>query len=150
MPEAASSIVSNPWSPAPGRGRRREADEPSDVALTARVTRTQAAALRDVARQRGQSMSEVIRDLLARDHGDLGHRPTRIVEHFLPALCDQELMASLRQWAGALIMLLKRPELTEDDQLRMRTAVAHLRLGAMKIEAHAMAQISELGIGPWE
>lgn len=150
MPVVTPSIVSNPRSPAPGRGRRREADEPSDIALTARVTRTQAAALRDLAHQRGQSMSEVIRDLLARDHGDLGHRPTRIVEHFLPALSDQELMASLRQWAGALIMLLKRPELTEDDQVRMRAAVAHLRLGAMKIEAHLTAHMRELGSEPWE
>ena len=134
MPESTKSIVKNPRSPKPGRGHRREPDEPSDVVITTRLTRTQADAFRAMARQRRQSMSEAIRDLLARDYGDLGHRPTHEVIKYLPSCTDQASMASLRQWAGAIIMLLKRPELSKDDLTRMRDTIACLRLAAMKIE----------------
>ena len=134
MLESSKSIVKNPRSPTPGRGRRREPDEPSHVVITARLTRTQADAFRALARHRGQSMSEAIRDLLARDHGDLGHRPTQEVIKFLPSVTDQASIVLFRQWAGAIIRLLKRPEIPVDDLKRMRDAIACLRLAAIRIE----------------
>lgn len=138
------SIVSNPGSPTPGRGRRREADEPSNSVLTVRLTRTQLDAFRALARQRRQSMSEAIRDLLARDHGDLGHRPTHDVIKYLPAVSDQQSIATLRQAAGAVIYHINRPELSKIDQARMRDAIAWLRLAANKITERTNAHIHEM------